>query len=44
MMTTPNPKVMAEWPLHCLPEGMGEGFVVPSPTMVHLGGCLHEAG
>jgi len=25
-------------------EGMGQGFGMPSPSMVHLGGRLHEAG
>lgn len=44
MMTTPHRKAMAEWPSHCLPEGMGKRFVVSSSSVVHLGGRLHEAG
>jgi len=45
MMTPPNPKGYGRMAL-ALPsyEGMGEGIGMPSPSMVHLGGRLHEAG
>ena len=44
MMTTPNPRSWQNGPCIAFLEGMGEGVVVLSPSMVHLGGRLHEAG